>query len=267
MGQESLLERFHALRAEYIELQNQKDVLLQWAKPQLMATYASSIGAEQVALLQMQLRIKALKRKVEMVRGVMARNEKLDVNAIELQVAGELADAEKAIMEETQLIEQSKLLLDNLVSQKDSNELRKIYVQLAKKLHPDVNPDVTATHQQIWQEVQDAYNECDLERLKSLEVIYAAELATAEQSIENWAPEIIEERNNTLVTGIAKLRIQILDIKSEFPFTMEANLHNPEWVQAQRQEIDAATHSLLAVEQELLHEYESLVNDYDGATK
>lgn len=63
MTKEELLSRFDILRTEYIKLLNDKDVLLNWGKPQLEALYATRIGTHQVEQLQLELRIKALKRK------------------------------------------------------------------------------------------------------------------------------------------------------------------------------------------------------------
>ena len=72
MIKEELLSRFDILRTEYIKLLNDKDVLVQWGKPQLEALYSTRIGVYQVQRLQIQLHIQALKRKLEMVRSAIA---------------------------------------------------------------------------------------------------------------------------------------------------------------------------------------------------
>lgn len=55
--------------------------------------YTTRIGYLQIDRLQLQLHIKALKRKIEMVQSAVNRNIPIDVTAIELQVAAELAEA------------------------------------------------------------------------------------------------------------------------------------------------------------------------------
>jgi hypothetical protein len=143
MTKEELLSQFDILRTEYIKLINDKDVLLNWGKPQLEALYNTKVGVHQVQLLQLQLRVQSLKRKVELVRSTITRNLPLDVNAIELLVAAELANAELQLMQQVAQIELSKNLLSHLESPTRSAELRKVFKQLAKQLHPDVNPNLT----------------------------------------------------------------------------------------------------------------------------
>lgn len=60
---EELLSRFDLLRTEYIKLINDKDVLINWEKPQLEALYSTKIGVYLVEELQLQLYIKALKQR------------------------------------------------------------------------------------------------------------------------------------------------------------------------------------------------------------
>ena len=89
LSKQQLLEQYDLLRTEYIKLLNDKDVLLQWGKPQLEALYNIRIGYLQIEKLQLQLRIKALKRKTELVRAAINQNKKIEITEIELQVAAE----------------------------------------------------------------------------------------------------------------------------------------------------------------------------------
>ena len=95
-----LHSQFDLLHTEYIKLLNDKDVLQEWGKPQLEALYNTRIGCLQIEKLQLQLRIKALKRKIELVRAAINQNKSIDINEIELQVAAEIAEAEFRIMNE-----------------------------------------------------------------------------------------------------------------------------------------------------------------------
>ncbi|MCU0396403.1 MAG: J domain-containing protein [Chitinophagaceae bacterium] len=257
---QDLLTRFENLRLEYIALLNEKDVLLQWGKPQLLALYATRIGTFQVNLLQLQLRVKALKRKLEMVRGSLARQEKPDLIAIELAVAAELAEAEQTIMRETAAIESGKDLLNHLVSNEDSAALRQVFKAMAKRLHPDVNPQLTEAQQQLWQLAKEAYETCDLEKLKALSVVFEEALRDAEHTPKTWSSAVLEERIGFLEAGIRRLKDELMAIRQQFPFDLESQIHDTAWVEQQTKEIEEAIQALQHIEQELLQEYQQLTS-------
>ena len=231
---EELQKNLDILKGEYIKLLNDKDVLLNWGKPQLEALYTTRIGYLQIDRLQLQLRIKALKRKIEMVQSAINRNVPIDITAIELQVAAELAEAEYRIMQETGKLENAKNLLSNLASPQRSSELRTLYRQFAKQLHPDVNPQLTEEQQQIWHLIQAAYESGDLEKLKAMELIYEKQLKAAGAAVQELTEEELQLKIEILKQGCIVLNEQVQQIKSEFPFTIEAQIKDEEWVAAEQ---------------------------------
>lgn len=264
MVKEELLSRFDILRTEYIKLLNDKDVLLQWGKPQLEALYATRIGVHQLEELQAQLRIKALKRKIEMVRSIIARNLPLDINAIELQAAAELADAETEIMQQTQAIAEGKKLLAHLDTPQRSAELRQIFKQIARQLHPDVNPELTAEQIELWHLVKNAYETGDLEKLKALKVVYEKEINLVNKKMQDLEEDQIVLRNEVLSEGIKLLNKEIEAIRKEFPFDIELQIKDEEWVHNRVSEIQELIKKLRIYEGELILEYEALINGYGG---
>src|SRR5688500_10238123 len=107
---------YDLLKTEYIKLLSDKEVLLQWGKPQLEALYNTRIGYLQIEKLRSQLYIRALKRKIELVWSAINLNTSFNINEIELQVSSELAEAEFNIMKEVSQLEHSKHLLSHLES-------------------------------------------------------------------------------------------------------------------------------------------------------
>jgi DnaJ domain len=265
MNKEKLLSQFDILRTEYIKLINDKDVLLNWGKPQLEALYNTRIGIFQVELLQLQLRITAFKKKVQMVRSIIVQNLPLDVQAIELLVASELANAELKIMQQLFDIEKSKNLLTNLDSPTRSADLRKLYRELAKQLHPDINENSSPEQEHLWHMVNDAYKHGDVEKLKALQVAYEKELLQGEKKLEELTEEQISLKSETLKQGIKIFNVEIEKIKNEFPFTIEQQIKDDDWVNEEVKKITTEITQLRAYEGELIIEFSALINNYGGA--
>jgi len=264
MIKEELLSRFDILRTEYIRLLNDKDVLLQWGKPQLEALYATRIGTSQINLLQIQMQIQALKRKLEMVRSAIVRNLPVDLNAIEQIVADELAEATMKIMKQVVEVQKGRELLTHLESPEKSAELRKIFKEMAKQLHPDVNPALTDEQIHLWHLAKEAYESGDVDKLKALKVVYEKELMKADDLLAKLSEKDLELRLQVLSEGIRLLNEEVKCIRNSFPFDIEEQIKDDQWVKEQVAKIETEIKGLRAYEGELFLEYQSLINGYGG---
>lgn len=259
LTKEELLTEYDLLKTEYIKLLNDKDVLLNWGKPQLEALYATKIGVHQIEKLKQQLQIKALKRKIEMVQSAINKGEDFNVNEIELEVAAELANAELKIMGEITKLEKAKQVLTNFHSPERSAELRKIFKQLAKQLHPDANPTLTAEQMDIWHLVKDAYETGDVEKLKALQVVYEKEINQLKDGLAVLTEEELSLRNTALAEGIRLLNEELKNIKEQFPFTIEQQIKDEEWVAEQIDILKNDLAKLQEYEKELQQHYLELI--------
>lgn len=253
-------DQYDLLKTEYIKLLNDKDVLLQWGKPQLEALYNTRIGYLQIEKLQLQLHIKALKRKVELVHAAINRDEEVDINEIELTVAAELAEAEFRIMRELAKLENSKTLLSNLDSPERSAELRKLYKQLAKQLHPDINDNLAEEQKNLWHLVKEAYETGDLEKLKAMQVVYEKELAASGDETAALTDDELTLKIEVLKEGIKVLQQQLLQIRNEFPFTIEVQIKDEDWVNTQTGELKKELDKLQRYESELTLQYRQIIS-------
>jgi len=256
---EELLAQLDLLKEEYIKLLNDQDVLINWGKPQLEALYSTRIGIWQVKRLQTQLRIKGLKLKLEKVRSYINQNKPVYITAIELEVAAGLAEAEARIMLESGKIEKAKELLSHLNTPERSGDLRKLYRELAKQLHPDVNNNLTKEQVQLWHLVKEAYDNGDLEKLKAMRLVYEKELAATTKAATTLTPEELTLRLQVLKEGIKVLQEEIIHIKSQFPFTVEKQIKDEDWVAEETTKLQEELKQLNDYEQELTLEYEQLI--------
>jgi DnaJ domain len=257
---EELLSQQDLLKEEYIKLLNDKDVLFNWGKPQLEALYSTRIGIWLVQRLQIQLRIRGLKSKLEKVRSCINQGKPVDITVIEMEVAAGLAEAEARIMLESGKIEKAKELLAHLDTPERSGDIRKLYRELAKQLHPDVNNNLTQEQVKLWHLVKEAYENGDLEKLKALRVVYEKELAATAEAAVTLTHEELTLRLQVLKEGIKVLQEELLHIRSQFPFTIEQQIKDEDWVAEETAKLQEELKQLNVYEQELTLEYEQLIS-------
>ncbi|MEO6670756.1 MAG: J domain-containing protein [Ferruginibacter sp.] len=255
-----LQDQLNLLKEAYIKLLNDKDVLLNWGKPQLEALYSTKIGVWLVQRLQAQLRIKALQLKIEKLTAALNRQQPIDLTQMEMEVAAMLAEAEARIMIDAAKIESAKQLLSHLASPERTGELRKLYRELAKQLHPDVNNNLTPEQIQLWHQVKEAYENGDLEKLKAFRVVYEKELSQAAATENELTEEKITLRLAVLKEGIKVLQDEVNLIRSAFPFTIESDIKDDEWVENETNTLKEELEKLRVYEEELTLQYQQMIS-------
>jgi hypothetical protein len=263
-AKEELIEQFDVLSTEYIRLLNDKDVLTEWGKPQLEALYATRVGVHQIELLQLQLYIKALKRKLELARGAINQGEIPDFAAIEDLVSEELILIQVQINFQVDVVRQSKEMLSHLSSPTKSAELRKLYRVMARQLHPDINPNLTEAQSNLWHQVRNAYETGDLDRLKALQIVYEKELNGFESMKDQMTEEELLLKVSILKEGIKVLDEQILAIRSEFPFTVQDQIKDDVWVAEKVEEIRKSIEEHKVLHDELETDFMNMIKSFDG---
>jgi hypothetical protein len=236
-----LKEKYQLLKGEYVQLMTDKDMLLDFGKSQLEALYVVKIGKKQLELLEMSLVVKGLKRQFELAMAYVNRNEKINWHTIDLEVNIFLTEDYKKLIAESERIENANKLLSNLASPERSVELRRLYRQLAKELHPDVNQNLTVQQQNLLHAVRRAYEYGDLESLRALAVV----VNDSERNTEIISDDDLKTQIELIKAGIEKLHSEIEVIRSTFPFIIEKELRNEEWVAEQNRKTEQQLEELL----------------------
>ncbi len=264
MVKEELLQELDTLRIAYIKLLNDKDVLLHWGKPQLEALYQTRIGVHKLELLTIQLQIHATRRKLEMVRSSIQTQQPIQIEIIEMLVAIELEQAQHNIQVQADLVADGEMLLSNLGSPTRSAELRDMYKFFAKQLHPDATGvELNDEMKALWHRVQHAYKSGDAETLQALKLAYSAELQTIQNSVETLSEEELNLQVETLKEGVKVLTRAIEKIRIEFPFSIEHQIKDEDWVLQEVTEIKAEIEQLQKVHEQQLAELNYLLKEYE----
>jgi len=175
-----------------------------------------------------------LRRKIELYQVYLNREEKIDKILVESLLNAEFLEYEEKlalILEEYRLAQDFDKL--PALSVKDVREIKRIYLKIVKKIHPDLNPNFQ-NYQDLWERTLRAYKMNDLKTLQECEFI-----------LDNFIfEEKYKEPQIELDAEIAKFQQKITEIKEKnidlinsFPYNQKHLLNNPELIQEKLEEI------------------------------
>ncbi len=231
-----LRDRCRALRQELIKLITHRDELLAAVKPNLEARYYALVGKEQYRLFTVRNEVLRLRRKIELIQASRNRGEKPDPEFIERLLDEELQQWIEELRDLGRKIEWAEYhnRLPAL-SAAGARELKKIYRELVRKLHPDFNEELPENFQHIWERVLTAYRNGDLEELQTLKLLlseqeecFRAESNTLEQLAAD--AEKMEKKIRAMLKCIAGMQEQ-------FPFNYRDKLDDAGWIAAQQEAV------------------------------
>lgn len=251
------------LKSGYTALLNEVEVMKNWEKVQLEALYSTQIGKYEVELLELQIELKALKKKIQLAHQAINLGVYPDFKQIEGAVAKMTREALGEITAAKNKISFGKAVLSNLSSPEESAELRKLFRNVAKALHPDINPNLTPDQKEVWHQFHEAYKTGDLERFKALEIVYADVVAAAESEPKELSEEEIHRHINTLKNGITELTAEKKQLESDFPFSLADQLHDEEWVAEKQQAVIKDIEEYIAALAEKTADYELIKETYE----
>jgi hypothetical protein len=230
------LDLHEELKEELTKLITDRDTLISTVKTNLEMEYQLKVGGKQYELFLIRTESLRLKRKMEMLQAILNRQGSCSMQEIDEQLDQEFAEWQKQAEEIYQQIKKAEYFADlPKLSVKEAVELKKLYRELAKKFHPDVNPHEWDERKNFWLRIKDAYQNGDLQEMKTL--------ALLANDFQDQNPEIstmdkLRDDCADLKKRIQELINQIAHVKSQFPFDIEEQLQDEEWVTKQKEEID-----------------------------
>ncbi len=246
---EQLSQECDLLKEEFAALFAEWEHLTKTVIPNIEAEYAVKIGVLHHELLLIKIDIQRTRREAELIQAAINRGANVDPESIEQQLENEFSQWKAKLDAEVTNINAAKLRLSTLMSQEDSTELRKLYRALAKKLHPDVNPNQSQDAQNVWLQVQSAYEMGDLTQLQALGLL-------VDDLPENYdlpsSIDLLKKRRNDLKLQIKTMLQKLAELKSLPLFQWEECLDSPQCVAEEqnliREQIDAAKEQREAVQ-------------------
>lgn len=212
-AREKIQELKKTLESLVFERDNLKYVICENIKTAYMLTF----GSLEYRLYKSYCKYLRLKRKRDMIQAKKNRQEKIKTEVIDMKLDEEFCDYKKKLDEKTKEINDAlKRSKAEVLSDEDVKLLKKCYKSIVKKLHPDINPNVTDAEKELFYNATEAYKNGDL---ASLQIIY--DIVCSSDDIEDKAlsGKSLEDEVKRLEDLVYQIQKDIDLIKSTPPYT------------------------------------------------
>ena len=255
---EQLLEEAKRLQADLSALIMERDELKHHVCKDLQMDYMLKLGTLEYKVFELQCKILRIKRKIELIQMHFNRQEIVNIIEIECQLDVEYAQYQEQLNEK---IDEINAALERngmtQLSPDEVREIRKLYNQIVKKLHPDMNLNVTERELKLFSKAVEAYKNADLETLRSI-AIMISEISDYDETTDSMNE--LKEKIAKLKQLITVVSNEIEKIKQSFPYNQKDLLSNPAKIEERKNEL----HEILEEYKEIYAIYEQKLNDMLG---
>lgn len=233
---EKLKSEVEKMRTELSMLLLERDELQFVICKNIETEYMLKLGSIEYRAYEAQCLSLRLKRKIELIQAKKNRQEKVIISAIEETLDTEFAEYQKQLDEQINKMNDAlKRSKAEVLTDEENKELKKLYRKIVKALHPDINPDVSETQVNLFDNAVQAYKNGDLNTLKIIgEMVGNSPLPEQHKDALTQLNEEKERLQNLLKV----IRDSIEQIKSKYPFTMKEIIEDEEQTEQKKKELE-----------------------------
>lgn len=191
--------------------------------------YLRTFGAYILDIFKLEIECIALKKKISFCQSSINRGEEIDLNKIDRFVDKEMESYNKELKK--LILSHQYALSSDRITEFDVLKIKKIYKEIAKSLHPDINPRTAEDEEllDLWDMVVKAYKANNLSRLEELQVL--VNRAFGEKGLDQEAIVV-----NNIEEKIKKLEEEIDRILNTDPYNYKFLLSDNKAVEAKKEE-------------------------------
>lgn len=237
-------DRLKILREKLQALILEHDHLLYQKCKNLKVRYLLEFGALEYRYIELSMKEDRLKRKLDLLYIKINRNEKITKEyliEIEKYLDEKLSSFKERLNQQAKDLDWAIDLSEKpLMNPEEMLEFKSKYRDLVKKLHPDLNKDLSESDLDLYYKVVDAYKngQIDLIRLYHDLIIGKEERDLKDEKLIAYEIQRISE-------NIEKLKESIEKIKDSFPYDKKDLLENEKEIEIQKETIKNIIKSLL----------------------
>jgi len=250
--------QFDILRKEFSELLEQKNEMLTYDEPFLTALYLNAIGQRQHRKYGLGVEIKILFQRIQLMQAYINQNIYPDKPLIERKLEKQFKEYHQKIAAEAERLAVAKKFLTdtNFLPPHIVQKIKEVYITIVKKLHPDINPNANEQEKDLLLQAQAAYELSNLDALNA--ILLSLDLNAPAQIISLTG---LKEQVTKLGEHVRKLKNQLTELKTKFPFSYRDKLADEGWINSEQQSLDNDIAALL-IEKKKYTEYLLLMDEW-----
>ncbi len=192
--------------------------------------YVREFGEEIRANFELKVECIRIRKSIAYCQAALNHGKKIDAVAMQQMLALEMQQYYDELQQMTETNETCRRL--ETASAYDVQQIKKLYRELAKQLHPDINPETSKSKKliEIWNCIVAAYKANDLSELNALRVLANKALNELGMGSEEIEIPDIDKR-------IAELEEEIESIVSKDPYQYRFLLRAPDLVEQKHDEL------------------------------
>lgn len=243
----SEVERLHSVLSALIM---EHDELCFHICKNLESEYLLKIGVLEYKVFDLQCKVLRIKRKIELIQAKFNRQEIVFLPLIEKQLDAEYHTYSERLNKQMNSINNALRRSQGAVlSEEDTKELKKLYRQIIKKLHPDMNPNCTEEQKALFFNAVAAYENADLSAMQTI-LLLVLENSPSANFLDSM--EELRKKRDCLQTQINRLLAEIQKIQASFPYNQKDFLADDEQVEKRKSTLN-----------KILEQYQALYQEYE----
>ncbi len=230
-----LRKQIEKLKTEISMLVLEKDRLIYIECRAIEAKYLLELGALEFEIYKLECEILRIKRKIQLIQGRKNRQEKIDLDDIEIILDEEFEEYKQKLDEKVKKLKEALDITEApILTNDEAKEIKKIYRQIIKRIHPDANPNITEEQLRLFQQATSAYERGDLNAIQIIWLVVCEE----HEPLEIESKEaLLEEEKLRLEGVIEKINETIERIKNSFPFNIKELIFDDNKLTAKKDEL------------------------------
>lgn len=237
-------DRLKILREKLQALILEHDHLLYQECKNLKVRYLLEFGALEYRYIELSMKEDRLKRKLDLLYIKINRNEKITKEyliEIEKYLDEKLSSFKERLNQQAKDLDWAIDLSEKpLMNPDEMLEFKSKYRDLVKKLHPDLNKDLSASDLDLYYKVVDAYKNGQIDLIR----LYH-DLIIGKEETDLKDEKLIDYEIKRLSENIEKLKESIEKIKDSFPYDKKDLLEDEKEIEIEKEAIKNVIKALL----------------------